>query len=194
MAANIYIEHEAVYLRRIANGDHLAFEVVFRYYRDKVFNIAYKLTGSREMADDIVQDIFLQVWLKRSIMADVQHFKAYLFTLSRNYIARYIKRNARLIFTQASENDGVPEEAADRLLQEKEYAGILQQAIARLPAQQAEVYRLSKQEGLKREEVAGIMGISPETVKAHLALAMRSIRAYCMVRLGIPVLVYLLIS
>lgn len=146
------------------------------------------------MADDIVQDIFLQVWLKRSIMADVQHFRAYLFTLSRNYIARYMKRNARLIFAQASENDGVPEEPADRLLQEKEYAGILQQAIANLPAQQAEVYRLSKQEGLKREEVASIMGISPETVKAHLALAMRSIRAYCMVRLGIPVLVYLLIS
>lgn len=167
---------------------------MFRFYRDKVFNIACKLTGSREMADDIVQDIFLQVWLKRNIIAEVQHFKAYLFTLSRNYIARYMKRNARLLFTTATGEEQVPEEPADRLLQEKEYAGILHQAIARLPAQQAEVYRLSKQEGLKREEIAGIMGISPETVKAYQALAMRSIRAYCMMRLGVPVLVYLLIS
>jgi len=137
----------------------------------------------------MVQDIFMQIWLKRSHLAGVQHFKAYLFTVARNYISRYLKQSSRLSITTDTEHTGLQQVIhsiipADQLLADKEYTQLLRQAILRLPPKQAEVYRLSKQEGLKREAVALQMGIAPETVKVHLALAMRSIRSFCLSRMG----------
>ncbi|HJT72391.1 MAG TPA: RNA polymerase sigma-70 factor [Chitinophaga sp.] len=180
----------------IAGGDHHSFEIIFHQYKHRIYNIAYKLTTSQEVSEDIVQDIFMQIWLKRSHLAEVQHFKAYLFTVARNYITRYLKQTSRLNITTDTDNTGLQQAVhsvipADQILTDKEYTQLLQQAILRLPPQQAEVYRLSKQEGLKREAVALKMGISPETVKVHLALAMRSIRSFCLSRIGLPVLIYL---
>jgi RNA polymerase sigma-70 factor (ECF subfamily) len=67
---------------------------------------------------------------------------------------------------------------------EKEYNSLLQNAIDRLPSQQRQVYYLIKDQGLKRIEVAHQLQIQPETVKFHLTQAMKNIRAFCMLHIG----------
>ncbi len=73
----------------------------------------------------------------------------------------------------------------------RDFERVLQNAVRQLPPQQERVYHLSKVEGRPRHEVADLLQLSPETVKVHLARAMRSIREYCTARMDIPGLILL---
>ena len=66
-------------LLRIAEGDEAAFTQVFNIFKNKIFTVAYKLTESQTLAEEIVQDVFLKIWLKRDKLAEVNDFSSYLF-------------------------------------------------------------------------------------------------------------------
>jgi RNA polymerase sigma-70 factor (family 1) len=171
--------------KRMGEDDEHAFASLFERYQHKVFSIGMELTGSKLLAEDIVQDVFLNIWLKRSIIADVSHFRAYLFTTVRNIVVDVIrKKGSQERLAKASGQPLVGDTTFDALIN-KEYEQVLYTAIARLPRRQQEVYRLVRENGLKREEVAAMLNVSPETVKSNLSDALRNIRAYCKANLDI---------
>ncbi|WP_341838755.1 RNA polymerase sigma-70 factor [Chitinophaga caseinilytica] len=176
-------------LQAVAEGDEKAFSEIFHHYRNKVYAIAFKVTGSEAIAEEVLLDVFLKVWLKREQLPQVTHFAAWLFTITRNHLFNLLKQTAHRTqpapLADAEEYALYP--ASDNpaaILQEKEYRKVLQQAIDRLPPQQKKVYRLIKEHGLKREEAAVELNLSPETVKRHLSDAMQFIRVYCVSHLG----------
>jgi RNA polymerase sigma-70 factor (family 1) len=181
------ISNQKDLLQRIAAGDTAAFTALFDAYKDRIYTIALRLTDSQHIAEEIVQDVFLRIWVKRENLAAVEHFRAYLFTATRNQVFNVLKRLGRhRRVTGELQADHAPEPAdTDFLLLDKEYQAILREAIDQLPPQQQQVYRLMKEQGLKRDQVAEQLAISPQTVKAHLAQAMRSIRAFCVARLDL---------
>ena len=181
------IPNEKELLRRTASGDQAAFTALFDAYKDRIYTIALRLTDSPLIAEEIVQDVFLKIWLKRETLAAVDHFRAYLFTATRNQVFNMLKRLARhRTITGELTTDRAAETAdTDFLLLDKEYQAILREAVDKLPPQQLQVYRLMKEQGLKRDQVAEQLSISPQTVKVHLAQAMRSIRAFCVSRLDL---------
>jgi RNA polymerase sigma-70 factor (ECF subfamily) len=173
-------------LALIARGDEAAFAKLFKQYRDRIYTIAVKLTKSTIIAEEIVQDIFLKIWIRRADLSRIQNLEAYLFVVARNDVYKVLKgiaRNHRPTSLDAEEPVLSDRDAADLLI-EKEYDALLRNAINRLPTQQKQVYQLVKDRGLKREEVAQELQIQPETVKFHLAQAMKNIRAFCLLRLG----------
>jgi RNA polymerase sigma-70 factor (ECF subfamily) len=178
-------------LKRVAKGDETAFTRLFNNYRNKIYSIAFDFTESSAIAEEIVQDVFLKIWIRRDSLNSITHFSAYLFTITRNYMFTALKRIARRqnIESKAVEDAPLFDEDTEARLLHKEYATILQEAIGRLPSQQREVYLLIKEKGYKREEAASALQLSPETVKTHLAQAMRNIRAYCIARLDVFMLV-----
>ena len=189
-----YTEHEL--LRLVAEGDRNAFTQIYNNYRNKIYSIAFELTESTTVAEEIVQDTFLKIWVKRDSLHEIEHFRAYLFTITRNYVFTALKRIARQESLEVSAIQDAPlydHDTEDRVLN-NEYTRILQAAIDRLPEQQKQVYNLIKKEGLKREEAAAALHLSPETVKTHLAQAMRSIRTYCLARLDISIALIILIK
>lgn len=189
----LYTEQEL--LRLVAEGDRNAFTQLYNNYRNKIYSIAYELTESTTVAEEIVQDTFLKIWVKRDSLLEVEHFRAWLFTITRNYVFTALKRIARKESIEVSAIQDAPlydHDTEDRVLN-NEYTRILQAAIDRLPEQQKQVYNLIKKEGLKREEAAAALHLSPETVKTHLAQAMRSIRTYCLARLDISIALIILI-
>ena len=176
-------------LSLVAQGDKTAFAHLFNNYRNKIYSIAFELTESTGVAEEIVQDVFLKIWLKRDFLKEVTHFQAYLFTITRNYVFTALKRIARKETIELNAMQGAPlfyYDTENQVLH-KEYTRILQMAIDRLPLQQKQVYNLIKNEGYKREEAAAALQLSPETVKTHLAQAMRTIRAYCLAHLDISI-------
>jgi RNA polymerase sigma-70 factor (ECF subfamily) len=179
MEVNIY--NEKALLQNLAEGNDHAFALVFHHYRQRIYAIAFKLLGTPSQAEDIVQDVFLKLWLKKTELHAIRHFKAYLFTVTRNHIFNALKNIAR---EQSLEPELFTEQAAE-LHSYKEYEKILQHAIAQLPPQQGLIYKLSKEEGLKRNEIADRLHLSPETIKVHLAHAMRSIRAFCLTHMDL---------
>lgn len=181
------LHNEIELLRLTASGDESAFGRLFEHYKDRIYTIAFKLTRSNIISEEIVQDVFLKIWQKRADLNAIQNFSAYLFIIARNAAYKILKDIARTHkFVVLSDEDQalLNNDAADLLI-EKEYGLILQNAIDRLPSQQKQVYYLVKDQGYKRDEVASQLHIQPETVKFHLAQAMKNIRAFCMMHLSI---------
>ncbi|NLU95540.1 RNA polymerase sigma factor [Chitinophaga sp. Ak27] len=183
MEVNTYNEREL--LLSLAQGEDHAFASVFHHYRHRIYAIAFRLLGSASQAEDVVQDIFLKMWLKRGELHEISHFKAYLFTVTRNHIFTSLKLMARQQLAASELSATAVNEIKDAAIIHKEYEQILQRAIAQLSPQQELIYKLSKEEGLKRNEIADRLQLSPETIKVHLANAMRSIRAFCVARMDL---------
>jgi RNA polymerase sigma-70 factor (family 1) len=180
----LYNEQEL--LASVTKGDELAFTRLFEYYRDRIYSIAFRLTHSAFLSEEIVQDIFMTIWVKRAHLVDVQNFKAYLFIVTRNEAYRVLKRIARnyKVGLLSGEAQSLAHNDTENYILGKEYNILLQTAVDRLPNQQRQVYQLIKEEKLKREEVADLLHLQPETVKFHLAQAMKNIRSFCALHLG----------
>ena len=182
-----FVQKEKKLHQLISNGDEGAFAQLFEQYKDRVYSMAFRLTKSNVTAEEIVQNVFLKIWLKRAGLNDIRNFSAYLFIVARNDVYKFLKQVSRRYKTSlALHNDQRIDgnDTADLLL-DKEYNLLLQNAIQRLPNQQKQIYSLVKDRGFKRAEVAQQLHIQPETVKFHLAQAMKNIRAFCMPHLGI---------
>lgn len=187
---NTSTKQEQEILIRLSEGDGAAFAEIFHAYKDRVYATALRLMGNHTHAEEIVQEVFIKIWLNRSTLRQVTYFKAYLFTTARNHIFNTLKQMAR------ERTDGLTAlEPACKATEEKVFGRdlerVLQNAVRQLPPQQERVYYLSKVEGRPRHEVADLLQLSPETVKVHLARAMRSIRDYCTARMDVPNLILL---
>lgn len=183
MELNTYNEREL--LLSLAKGNDEAFASVFHHYRHRIYAIAFRLLGTTSQAEDTVQDVFLKMWLKRRELHEISHFKAYLFTVTRNHIFTSLKLLAREQLMESELSAAIVTNVKDAGITYKEYDQILQSAIAQLSPQQELIYKLSREEGLKRNEIADRLQLSPETIKVHLANAMRSIRAFCLARMDL---------
>lgn len=182
---NQNMSSEKKLLHSISKADESAFEVLFNTHKNDVYNIAYKFTHCNILAEEIVQESFMIIWQRREKLSDIDNFKAYLITIAKHIIYKSLKEKAKKIITGATDENTATPSNAETILIEKEYDNILQKAVSRLPKQQQKVYLLVKENGLKREEVANILNVAPDTVKFHLAQAMKSIRAYCFMYLSV---------
>ena len=79
----------------IAEGDEQAFATIFHQYRDAIYKTAYRLTDSATTAEDVLQEVFLAIWMKRSSLPTIENFPAYLFTIARNNIIHSFKKAGR---------------------------------------------------------------------------------------------------
>ena len=186
MASNTS-KNEQELIQLIAQGDEYAFTKLFDHYRDKIYDVALKLTHSTTVAEEISEDVFLKIWVRRCALNEIENFSTYLFAIARNEsykILKQIAKNYKIVLL--TENyEAIAHENSEDYLMDKEYVSLLQKAIDRLPHQQKQVYQLIKKEQLNRHEVAEFLHIQPETVKFYLAQAMKNIRAFCMLHLSL---------
>lgn len=171
---------EAVLLSRIAARDQAAFRMIYDHYRKRIYSFSLKLLKSAALAEEIVQETFLKIWLMEEELQKINHLEPYLLALSRNRCLDVLRRmerelrNDRIRSKSWSESHNETEELI--LLQDTN--DLLQAGIERLPSQQKLVYQLCRQQGLKYEEAAAQMNLSPLTVKTHMQQALRSLRIY----------------
>lgn len=156
------------------------FNELFREHEQKLFAFVVKVLRSDVQAQDIVQDVFLKLWTIREQLHEIENMDAFLYRLTENKVYDYLRAAAtrektRQELWQRIRNAG---ESTHDLLETKEYHTLIQQAIHQLPPQRKTIYLLSKQEGLKQQQIAQELQISPHTVRNHLAEAFRSIRNY----------------
>ncbi len=186
---DLYKDSDLVEL--IAKGDHVAFTKLFDRYRDALYSLAWSLTRSFDVADDILQEVFLKIWLKRTELKEIENFHGYLVIVTRRVILNELRRLGRIKLREDSFKENAPLTSFDDLvdrLQEKQYTQILQKGLQQLSEQQAMVFHLIKQQGYSREEASKELNLSQETVKKHLERAMRTIRAFMLANLDNPLL------
>lgn len=140
-----------------------------------------RITKSKQLTEEIVQDIFLKIWMARETLAEIENFKAYLFIISRNHslnVLRKIAKEQERHRTWEKNNQPEPDNQLDNLP-----LSLVDEAIEKLPARQRETYLLHRHHRLTYQEIAVQLGISKETVKTHLKLAAGFITKYVCSRL-----------
>lgn len=165
-------------LRQVAEGDEQAFGILFTAWSSRLYQFTFQLTRSRETAEDIVQDSFLKIWLRRDRLAAIDNFSAYLFRMARNAVADGVRRKGlELAMPDRIGGGNKINDDPETGLHIKLVKRVLEQAIRNLPEQQHKIWRLNKEHGKRAKEIADELGISESTVKQHLHRATTSLRA-----------------
>lgn len=176
---------EKLLLLQTAIGDEQAFTQIFNAYHQQLGAFILRFTDSHELTQEIVQDVFMKIWTNRSVLKDIDSFKAYLIVIARNHAYNLLKTQARESRKKKEylkinvETITVNEESNNW---KEQHLQLIEEAIAKLPRQQQKIYQLSRNQGMKYEEIAATLGISFETVKKHMHLALRSIKNYVNLR------------
>jgi RNA polymerase sigma-19 factor, ECF subfamily len=170
--------NERELLSRIAAGDEAAFGELFHHWRDKLYFFILRITDSPEMAEDVFQDVFVKLWINRNALITIQHFDAYLYTMTHHHAISGMRRMARetLILAELRKSETVSGPAVDETVFQRELTGKLQAILRKLPTQQRLVYTMTRDQGLKQEEIAKRLKISASTVKNHMTRALHTIR------------------
>lgn len=185
-------------LSRMAEGDSSAFQQLFQQNWEKIFSIALMYTKSEVLSEELVQDIFLKIWLHREKIGSINNFEGYLFITARNHIYNKLRtKSQETEFRQELHAYFADSGQADDPLIFKQSQELIHKAVANLPPQQRKIFVLSRYEGLTLEQIASQMGISPLTARSHMRKALASLRAYLQQHSGdlslVPVL-YILLS
>ncbi len=171
--------NEKILLAKSSQGDEEAFGHLFRQKKDRLYSFLMRFSESPEIVEDIIQDIFLKLWLNREQLNAIDNLDAYLLTLSKNQLINIIRRRAResdILASLARDNywndtNQAPENLALHETREK-----LAATVDKLPHQQKVAFYLSRQGNLKHEEIASLMQISKNTVRNHIIQAMRTLK------------------
>ncbi|MEO6000429.1 MAG: RNA polymerase sigma-70 factor [Chitinophagaceae bacterium] len=170
--------NELQLLKEVADGDAGAFKLLYNIYQHKLYGYSYSLIKNHAQSEDILQEVFLKIWLNRKDLVKIECFNSYLFSMIKHRIFNILKQSyhqnmvSRQIATDLPDENFSTETSFDhsQLLEKVHYI------IERLPPQQKNVYLLSRDYGLKQKEIADRMGITVTTVKKHLTLALHFIR------------------
>lgn len=175
---DILPENERLLLQRASDGDEEAFASLFHAYRDKLFSFIYRLSQSRETAEDVVQDVFLKIWQQRGRLNVIDNFNAFLYRMSYNHTINLLKRSSKetLVLMEASQRQRTAPALPDEQLIYDAIQQYIADVVSHLPPQQKAVYTLSREEHLKQDEIARRLDISLSTVQNHMTQALRTIR------------------
>lgn len=169
---------EKTILSSVISGDQRSFTVLVDFYWNSVYSHALAYTKSAARSQEITQDIFLKVWGKRSDLTEVREFKNFLFILSRNEIISAMRK--KLMDVSGHDPLDRPEDTLIPHLQleyKESYSRFLA-AMEKLPPTRKIIFKMSRMEGLKYEEIARKMNLSKNTVKEHIVLALSFVRTY----------------
>ena len=162
--------------------DERSFRLFVESYSDDLLYYACYLVSSREEAEEIVSDVFLDVWKHRSHLSEIQDMKAWLLTLVHNRSISCLRQRARVPDSVLLEDVGanaLPSDlqTPDEHLISREEIARINRVINQFPPRCRQVFVLAKIEKLPYKEIARMLGISVKTIDNHIASALRQIRA-----------------
>jgi len=160
------------------NDDENAFELFFHVLNNSLIKFCVLYVHQREIAEEIVSDVFVKCWLNRKNLTEIQNPETYLFVAVKNQSLNHIKKYSTIHLVQIEETNSVEfvnTYNPQKEIENKELIFRMDQAIAALPQQCRIVFRLIKEDGMKYKEVAEILNISPRTVQTQLFRAIKKL-------------------
>ncbi|HSC38130.1 MAG TPA: RNA polymerase sigma-70 factor [Chitinophagaceae bacterium] len=163
-------------LREMAQGNEAAFTQIYHQYWKLLFSVAANKLNNLADAEEVVQEVFADLWKRRTEIDIRQSLKSYLaaavkFQVYSLLYKKYRKRQFEQSLEQGTSASHVEEQYDLKVLQEK-----LQQTAAQLPGRCRLVYELSREAGLSNKEIAQSLDISEKTVENQMTQALKSLR------------------
>jgi RNA polymerase sigma-70 factor (ECF subfamily) len=163
--------------RRIRAGDESAFDAVFRAHYPRLVKIAEWVLGERAAAEEIAQEVMLELWRRRESLQVEQSFGAYLIRSTRNRALNHVRHEkivARELAAATLEAREAPGTDAEMLGVELEQ--VVREAVAALPERCREVFELSRVQGMRYVDIASLLEVSVKTVEKRMGQALSELR------------------
>jgi len=163
-------------LQALREGNHSAFEDIFLTYYNKTKFFIYSYIKSEADAEELAEDLFVNLWINRQSIDTTKSFNSYLHTIARNAAINFLKHkyvhDAYLNNYQQAGSDYSSEE--DFIA--KELGLMIDEVVGKMPEQRKHIYLLSRKKGLSNGEIAERLNTTKRNVESQLSLALKEIR------------------
>ncbi len=166
----------------IQGNDEALKQLFFKYY-DMLVRFAVPILKDQDMARDIVQEVFVKIWEKRSNLNQATRLRPYLFTSVKNACLNLLRREERVQWTSESDeldSWSTPQEHVQAQIQEKDLNKALHRALDKLPPKCRQIFELRRFEELSNKEIAQELGISIKTIENQMTKALKLLRTELM--------------
>jgi RNA polymerase sigma-70 factor (ECF subfamily) len=176
---NFHTEKEL--LTRVSAGDEKAFQDLFAIYYEQLYHYIFGFIKSKQIAEELVMDVFLKIWLGRDLITQIEKFDAFLFRVAHNKSIDFLRCAARdpkfkdLLWENIQLANNIQPDSS-MLVQEYEIK--LREAVSLLSPQRKKVYQLSREQDMTHDQIAAQLNLSKSTINNHIVEAQRFIRAY----------------
>ncbi|HEX7844849.1 MAG TPA: RNA polymerase sigma-70 factor [Chitinophagaceae bacterium] len=175
---SIYTDKEL--FNAIAEGDEAAFRQLFHLYLPTLYPMIFRVAKTESATEDILQETFLRLWIHRDKLPEIETPRAWILRIAYFQAFTFLRKKAthqKMIDKLATKGG---EESLSSNTEEMVSFNNLQasvrKAVQELPPQQKKIYQLSRERGLKNKEIAGLLGLSEQSVKNTLVRALKFIR------------------
>lgn len=170
--------NEPALLLRVAAGNEAAFSALVERYWPRIYGHALAYAKSLPAAEEITQDVFMDIWNSREKLPAVEQFSNYLFIVARNRVFKAMRK--RLEETTALEDIHPAADIwlPDQQAEYREIHALLTKGISHLPPARRQVFTMSRMEGKGYEQISQELQISRNTVKEHIVKALHFLRHY----------------
>lgn len=173
--------HSEVQLRalqkQIAADDQQAFAALYGLFYRKLNAFAFSLVRSKEISEDVVEEVFIKLWVNRRTINTVNNIAVYLYVAVKNQALNKLSEKARKLIYEPFDGFDPPMETLQddpfTMLVTGEMLASLNKAIEDLPPRCKMIFKLVREEGLRYREVAEILNISVNTIDAQMAIAVK---------------------
>lgn len=165
-------------LQLLAAGSQASYTVIYSRYSEILFRHAYHMLEDRAEAEDVIQEVFLMLWTKRTEVAGTKTLSAYLYTSVRNRILNHLTHQK--VVDKYLDSMRTYMEAggytADELLRGKELAAVIEKEIEALPPKMREIFLMSREQRLSHKSIGELLNISDKTVKQQVYKAVKQLK------------------
>ena len=181
-------------LRLLALGDEKAFKDLFDTYHSRLFYYISQFVKSRQVAEELVMDVFMKIWMGRELAGQINNFDSFLFRIAHNKCIDFLRsaaKNYRLKELLWEKIQVAAPAQADTFMILKEYEEKVKEAISLLSPQRKKAYILFREQDLTYGQIASRLSISKATVNSHIADAQRFVRNYLSKSLDLAIVILL---
>ncbi len=166
-------------LSAFKRGEREAFIAVYEKYWEQIFLIAYRTTGRKDVAEDLVQNLFLKLWEKRGVL-EIRSLGSYLYSSIKHscldYIQGQVVRNDYAQYQKSMSPDSEP--TTERMVEASNLQERIEESLTRLPEKSRDVFKLNRIDQWPVDKIAEKLNISEKAVQYHITKSLKLMRVY----------------
>lgn len=161
----------------LSNGSIKEFDALYISYYPKVKSFLMGMLADADDAEDLAQDVFVNLWNGRKSLANVQNLNAYVYQSVKYVLFSFVNKKKGIFNTDIEGAYDLPSsEDSECIVYSHELEEIIGHLIAEMPPQRKQVFLMSRKEGLTIAEISEELGISKRTVETHISMALSTLR------------------
>jgi len=183
-------ENLRLLIHQLQHGGEKAFTLLYDKYSKQLYRNILRLVKDEDIAQELLQDLFLKIWENKGNINPDKSFKSYLYKVAENLVYAHfgkIAKDNRLIAKLVISYVDFDTNAEEAIIYQENH-DLLKKAITSLSTQRKQVFTLCKLEGKSYEEVSKELGISTSTVRDHIVKANKAVKQYFLLNQDVAVL------